>query len=394
MGVVSGIVMPFQLGTNWSRYADATSDVLGPLFAYEAMVAFFLEAGFLGILLFGRKLVPPWAHFFAAVMVGAGTLFSSFWILAANSWMQTPAGHAVVDGRFVPQSWLAIIFNASFPYRIAHTVTGFFVTTGLVVVGVAAWHLKRGQHVPEARRMLGMTLVLLGMLVPVQVVLGDLHGVNTVEHQPVKVAAMEGLWDTQARAPAVLFALPDEAAERNRYEIAVPALASLYLKHDVDATVQGLKSVGPGDRPPVVPVFFAFRAMVGLGLLMLALVAWAGVLHLRGRLFDSRTFQNACIAMIPAGFVAVIAGWTVTEVGRQPWVVYGLLRTRDAVSPSLTAIDVALSLALYVAVYLVVFGAGIYYMARLARRGPPSQVEIRDALQNERPARPLSAAEP
>jgi cytochrome d ubiquinol oxidase subunit I len=393
MGVVSGIVMPFQLGTNWSRYADATANVLGPLFAYEAMVAFFLEAGFLGILLFGRKLVPPWAHLFAAIMVGAGTLFSSFWILAANSWMQTPAGHTVVDGRFMPADWLAIIFNASFPYRIAHTVTGFFVTTGFVVVGVAAWHLKRGQHIVESRRTLGMTFALFAISVPLQVVLGDLHGVNSVEHQPVKVAAMEGLWETQARAPAVLFAVPDEARERNEYEIAIPALASLYLKHDFDATVQGLKSVTPDDRPPVIPVFYAFRIMVGLGLLMLAVVIWAGFLHWRGRLFDTPVFLNVCIAMIPAGFIAVVAGWTVTEVGRQPWVVYGLMRTRDAVSPSLTGANVALSLALYAIVYLMVFGAGIYYMARVARAGPPDHVDLRDARLSERPARPLSGAE-
>jgi cytochrome d ubiquinol oxidase subunit I len=392
-GVVSGIVMPFQFGTNWSRYADATADVLGPLFAYEAMVAFFLEAGFLGILLFGRKLVPPWAHLFAALMVCTGTLLSSFWILAANSWMQTPAGHTIVDGRFVPADWLAIIFNASFPYRITHTVTGFFVTTGLVVLGVAAWHLKHGRHVPEARRTLGMTLGLLGVLVPLQVVLGDLHGVNSAAHQPVKVAAMEGLWETRTRAPAVLLALPDERAERNHFEIAIPALASLYLKHDLDAEVQGLKSVGPEDRPPVLPVFFAFRIMVGLGLLMLALVIWGALLHWRGRLFDTRAFQNACIAMIPAGFAAVLAGWTVTEVGRQPWVVYGLMRTRDAVSPSLTGMDVALSLVLYVLVYLIVFGAGIFYMARLARQGPREQAEIRDARLDQRPARPMSAAE-
>ena len=393
MGVVSGIVMPFQLGTNWSRYADATANVLGPLFAYEAMVAFFLEAGFLGILLFGRKLVPPWAHLFAAIMVGAGTLFSSFWILAANSWMQTPAGHTVVDGRFMPADWLAIIFNASFPYRIAHTVTGFFVTTGFVVVGVAAWHLKRGQHIVESRRTLGMTFALFAISVPLQVVLGDLHGVNSVEHQPVKVAAMEGLWETQARAPAVLFAVPDEARERNEYEIAIPALASLYLKHDFDATVQGLKSVTPDDRPPVIPVFYAFRIMVGLGLLMLAVVIWAGFLQWRGRLFDTPVFLNVCIAMIPAGFIAVVAGWTVTEVGRQPWVVYGLMRTRDAVSPSLTGANVALSLALYTIVYLMVFGAGIYYMARVARAGPPDHVDLRDARLSERPARPLSGAE-
>ena len=392
MGVVSGIVMPFQLGTNWSRYADMTADVLGPLFAYEAMVAFFLEAGFLGILLFGRKLVPPWAHFFAALMVGAGTLFSSFWILAANSWMQTPAGYTVVEGRFLPADWLAIIFNASFPYRIAHTVTAFFVTTGFVVVSVSAWHLMRARHIDTARRALGMTFILLAVLVPLQVVLGDLHGVTTTEHQPIKIAAMEGLWDTQARAPSVLFAVPDEANERNRFEVAIPALASLYLKHDFDATVQGLKSVARSDRPPVVPVFYAFRLMVGMGLLMLALVLWAGVMYWRGRLFDSPVFHKACVAMAPVGFIAVVAGWTVTEVGRQPWVVYGLLRTHDAVSPSLTTANVAASLALYVLVYLIVFGAGIYYMTRLARAGPPDEVEIRDARLGERPARPLSAA--
>ena len=267
------------------------------------------------------------------------------------------------------------------------------MTTGFAVIGVAAWHLKHGRHVAESRRTLGMTLVLLGVLVPLQVVLGDLHGVNTTEHQPIKVAAMEGLWDTQARAPAVLFAVPDERAERNHLEIAIPALASLYLKHDLDATVQGLKSVPPTDRPPVVPVFYAFRIMVGLGLLMLALVLWAGLLHWRKRLFDSRAFQNACIAMIPVGFVAVLAGWTVTEVGRQPWVVHGLLRTKDAVSPSLTGADVATSLALYVIVYLIVFGAGIYYMARTARAGPPEHVDVRDAKLTERPARPLSGAE-
>jgi cytochrome d ubiquinol oxidase subunit I len=393
MGVVSGIVMPFQIGTNWSRYADVTASVLGPLFTYEVLVAFFLEAGFLGILLFGRKLVPPWAHLFSAIAVAAGTLFSSFWILAANSWMQTPQGYRIVDGRFVPADWLAVIFNPSFPYRLAHTVTGFFVTTGLVVAGVAAWHLKHDNHVPEARRMLGMTFLLLAFLVPLQVVLGDLHGVNSVEHQPIKVAAMEGAWETQARAPAVLFAWPDEARERNLYEIAIPALASLYLKHDLDATVQGLKSVAADDRPPVVPVFIAFRVMVGLGLLMLALVVSAGVLHFRKRLFVSRAFHNACIAMMPAGFIAVVAGWTVTEVGRQPWIVYGLMRTRDAVSPSLTAGNVATSLLFYAVVYVIVFGAGIFYMARVAREGPPEHVELRDARLTERPARPLSAAE-
>jgi cytochrome d ubiquinol oxidase subunit I len=393
MGVVSGIVMPFQFGTNWSRYADATSNVLGPLFAYEGMVDFFLEAGFLGILLFGRKRVPPWAHFFAAVMVAAGTLFSAFWILAANSWMHTPAGHQVVDGRFVPADWLAVIFNPSFPYRLAHTVTGFYLTTAFAVLGVTAWHLKRGRHIAESQAVMAMTITFVAVFVPVQIIAGDLHGINTLHHQPVKIAAMEGLWESQSRAPAVLFAIPDEKTERNRFEVSIPVLASLYLAHSADAVIKGLKEAAPADRPPVTPVFFAFRIMVGVGLLMLATAICGLWLRWRGRLFTSRAYQNACIAMLPAGFIAVLAGWTVTEVGRQPWVVYGLMRTRDAVSPSLTGSDVLMSVLLYVIVYIVVFGAGIYYMARLARAGPPERVELREPTFQERPARPLSAAE-
>jgi cytochrome bd ubiquinol oxidase subunit I len=393
VGVVSGIVMPFQFGTNWSRLSDTAGNVIAPLFAYEGLIAFFLESGFLGIMLFGRKLVPPWAHFFAALMVGVGTLFSSFWILSANSWMHTPAGYVMVDGRFLPTDWIAIIFNPSFPYRLAHTVTGFFVTTGFVVAGVSAWHIARGSHVAESHQALKMTLALLLGLVPLQIVLGDLHGLNTLEHQPVKVAAIEGQWETQPRAPAVLFALPDERTESNRYEIAIPGLASVYLKHDIDGVVPGLKSVPAGDRPPVLPVFFAFRIMVGIGVLMLLVVVWGGWLRWRGRLFDTPGFLGTCMLMMPAGFVAVIAGWSVTEVGRQPWVIYGLLRTRDAVTPSLTGLDVVLSLVAYAFVYAIVFGAGLYYMAQLARRGPPDQVDVRDARLSERPARPMSAAD-
>ena len=393
MGVVSGIVMPFQFGTNWSRYTDATGNVLGPLFAYEGLVAFFLEAGFLGIMLFGRKRVPAWAHFFSSIMVAAGTLFSSFWILAANSWMQTPVGHEVVDGRYVPADWLTIIFNPSFPYRLVHTVTGFYLTTAFAVLGVTAWHLKRGRHVEEARTVLDMTVIFIAIFVPIQIIAGDFHGINTLHHQPVKLAAMEGLWDTQARAPAVLFAIPDEKAERNRAEVSIPALASIYLGHSTDAVIKGLKEAAPADRPPVAPVFYAFRIMVGIGLLMLATAYWGLLLRIRGRLHTTSTYQNACIAMLPAGFVAVLAGWTVTEVGRQPWVVYGLLRTRDAVSPSLTGSDVIMSIALYVVVYLIVFGSGIFYMARLARAGPPEHVETREPTLGERPARPLSGAE-
>jgi cytochrome bd ubiquinol oxidase subunit I len=392
MGVVSGIVMPFQFGTNWSRYTDATGNILGPLFAYEGLVAFFLESGFLGILLFGRKRVPAWAHFFAAVMVAAGTLFSSFWILAANSWMQTPVGYDVVDGRYVPADWLAVIFNPSFPYRLVHTVTGFFLTTAFAVLGVTAWHLKHGRHVTEARTVLGMTVIFIAIFVPVQIFVGDLHGINTLHHQPVKLAAIEGLWDTQSHAPAVLFAIPDEAAERNRDEISIPTLASYYLGHSADAVIKGLKEAPPENRPPVAPVFFAFRVMVGIGMLMLATAYWGVWLRLRGRLYTSRAFHNACLVMLPAGFIAVLAGWTVTEVGRQPWVVYGLMRTRDAVSPSLTGTDVVTSIALYILVYLVVFGAGIFYMVRLARAGPPEHVDVREPTLDERPARPLSGA--
>jgi len=393
MGVVSGIVMPFQFGTNWSQFADATANVTAPLLAYEGLTAFFLEAGFLGVMLFGRKLVPPWVHFFASIMVATGTLISSFWILSMNSWMQTPAGYEIVDGRFFPADWFAVIFNPSFPYRIAHTVTAFMVTTGFVVVGVAAYFLRHARHVAEAQTMMSMTFWLLSLSVPLQLFIGDSHGLNTLAHQPVKIAAMEGLWNTGGRAPMVLFAIPDEQAETNHYEIAIPALASLYLTHDIDGVVQGMKDFPRADRPPVVPVFFAFRIMVGIGVLMLGVVAWSWWLRARKRLFDSRLFLAVCQAMIPSGFVAVIAGWVVTEVGRQPWVVYGLLRTRDAVSPSLTGTDVLVSIVFYMLVYAVVFGAGLYYLVRLVRAGPPEVLEAREPELGHRPARPLSAAD-
>jgi len=393
MGVVSGIVMPFQFGTNWSGLTDTAGNVLAPLLTYEGLIAFFLEAGFLGILLFGRKLVSPWVHFFAAVMVGAGTLFSSFWILSANSWMQTPAGYEVIDGRFIANDWVSVIFNPSFPYRIAHTLTGFFVTTAFVVIAVSAWDLRQRQHVPESQRAMSMGLLLLVLLVPLQIILGDAHGLNTLEYQPVKVAAMEGLWETQSHAPAVLFAIPDASGETNRFEVAIPGLASVYLTHDVNGVVKGLKAFPEGDRPPVGIVFWAFRVMVGMGVLMLVVVAWGAWLRLRGRLFSSPVYLVVCNYMAPVGFVAVLAGWTVTEVGRQPWVVWGLLRTRDAVSPSITGSDVLISLLLYIAVYAVIFSAGLFYLFRIARDGPPTELEAHDARLHERPARPLSGAD-
>ena len=390
MGVVSGIVMPFQFGTNWSEFSDKVANVVGPLLAYEGLTAFFLEAGFLGVLLFGRNRVPPWVHFMAAVLVAAGTLFSSFWILAFNSWMQTPVGHIVQDGRFIPESFAALIFNPSFPYRLAHTVSAFYVTTGFVVLAVSAWHLLRGQFRDTALLMAKMAIGFVAVMTPLQVLLGDLHGLNTLEHQPAKIAAMEGLWETQRGAPAVLLAWPDAATEANRYELAIPGLASWYLTHDWQGEVRGLKSFAPEDRPPVLPVFIAFRVMVGIGVAMLLVAWWGAWLIWRGRLETSRRFLWVAQWMGLSGFVAVLAGWTVTEVGRQPWTVYGLLRTADSVTPTLTGGDVALSLALYVFVYGLVYTAAGVYLWRLIRQGPG---EAPPPDPTARPARPLSAAE-
>ena len=387
MGVVSGVVMPFQFGTNWSRFSDATADILGPLLAYEGLTAFFLEAAFLGVLLFGRRLVPPWAHFAAALMVALGTLFSSFWILAANSWMQTPAGYEIIDGRYVPGDWLAIIFNPSFPYRLAHTVTAFYVTTGFAVLGVAAWLLRGGRFVAEARIMLSMTLWLLSALVPLQVLIGDLHGLNTRDHQPAKLAAIEARWETARTVPLTLFAIPDESSETNRYAVDVPYLGSLILTHSWDGEIKGLKDWPREDRPPVAIPFFAFRVMVGIGLLMLAVVAASWWLRVQGRLFDADWFLRACLWMSPLGFIAVLAGWITTEVGRQPWTIYGLMRTAESVPPSLTGSHVLLSLLGYVIVYLIIYPAGLLVMARMVRKGPDS-IEADSPIEGGRPERP------
>lgn len=391
MGVVSGIVMPFQFGTNWSRYSDATADIVGPLMAYEGLTAFFLEAGFLGVLLFGRKRVPPWVHLFAAVMVAAGTVFSTFWILAVNSWMQTPVGHVIENGRFLPNDWVQVIFSPSFPYRLAHTAVAFFITTAFVVMGAACHYLRRQRDTGEALTMLKMGLGLTAVLVPLQVVIGDLHGLNTLEHQPVKIAAMEANWQTRSNMPLLLFAWPDEAAQRNRAEIGIPGAGSLILRHHVDGVVPGLRDWKPEDRPPVAVPFFAFRVMVGVGLLMLAVVVAGLVQWKRGRLATSRRFHLACMAASPLGFVAVLAGWITTEVGRQPWVVYGLMRTRDAVTPHLAPSDVGVSLAVYVVAYVLMFGAGLLFMGRLVRGGfaPPPTESARPV---GTAARPLSAA--
>jgi len=331
-------------------------------------------------------------HFGAAVMVAAGTLFSAFWILAVNSWMQTPVGHGVVEGRFVPGDWVAVIFTPSFPYRLAHTVTAFYITTALVVAGVAAFHLRAGRFREEGTTMLKQAFGLLTLLVPLQMEIGDLHGLNTREHQPAKIAAIEANWETQSRMPLLLFAWPDERAEANAIEVGIPVLGSIILTHHADGVVQGLKDWRPEFRPPVAIPFFAFRTMVGVGVLMLALVVCSWWVWWRGRLADALWFLKLCELAAPLGFVAVIAGWITTEVGRQPWVVYGLLRTGEAVTPSLTTSDVLVSLAVYVIAYIAIFGAGGYFLVRLMRAGPVEKA-VAEAHPMGRPARPLSAAE-
>jgi cytochrome d ubiquinol oxidase subunit I len=342
--------------------------------------------------LFGRKLVPPWAHFVAALMVALGTLFSTFWILSTNSWMQTPAGYEIVDGRFVPKDWLQIIFSPSFPYRLAHVVDAVYITTSFVVVGVAASYLRRARFVEESRTMLSMTLWLLTVLVPLQFLLGDAHGLNTLEHQPAKLAAIEAIWDTHSRVELNLFAIPDEAAETDRYVLAIPDLGSLILTHDPNGTVRGLKDWPADQRPsPVIVPFFGFRIMVGIAVVMLGVVLTSLWLRWRGELFDARWFLWGCTLASPLGFVAVLAGWATTEVGRQPWTVYGLLRTADSVSPSLTGLDVAVSLAGYCVVYLVMFSAGLALMIRIIRLGPAEESTELEPIESGRPAAPVQA---
>jgi cytochrome d ubiquinol oxidase subunit I len=391
MGVVSGIIMPFQFGTNWSRFTDATADVLSPLFAYEGLMAFFLEASFLGVLLFGRKLVPRWAHFFAALMVAFGTLLSSFWILSANSWMQTPQGYKLVNGRFEPVDWLAIIFNPSFPYRFLHNVTAFYITTAFVVMGVGAYLWRSNKAVAEARIMIVMALDLLIVLVPLQMVLGDQHGLNTLRYQPAKLAAIEGRYDTESPTPLTLFGIPDDKDAVMHDDIEVPELGSLILTHSWSGAIKGLKQFPADERPPVAPPFYCFRIMVGIAFLMLFLVVAGQVLQFRRRL-NSGWFLRVAQFAAPLGFFAVIAGWITTEVGRQPWTVYGLLRTADSVSPSLTGSDVIISLALYVAVYLLMFPTGIAFMASIVRRGIKEEILEPAAIESGRPDRPFEAA--
>jgi cytochrome d ubiquinol oxidase subunit I len=390
MGVVSGIVMSFQFGTNWSKFSIAAGNVIGPLLNYEVLTAFFLEATFLGVMLFGWRKVSDRMHFLATAMVAIGTLISTFWIIAANSWMQTPAGYELKDGVFYPVDWWAVIFNPSFLYRLPHMVLAAFLTTATVVGGVAATYLLRGAHVEKAKLMLRCALAFIAITVPVQILVGDAHGLNVRDKQPAKLAAIEARWDTEQSVPLTLFAIPDEAAETNRYAIDVPHLGSLILTHEWNGEVKGLKDFPPDARPPVAPVFFAFRLMVGVGLLMFAMAIVGLVLWRAGRLFTTRWFLRATALMTPAGFVAVLCGWYTAEIGRQPWLVYGLMRTADGFS-GVPLGSVVTSLVTFVVVYAIVFGFGTWYLVKLVRAGPVAAPPRATLVQT--PARPISAAD-
>ncbi|MFD0937241.1 cytochrome ubiquinol oxidase subunit I [Methylobacterium trifolii] len=396
LGVVSGIVMSYQLGTNWSRYADFTGNVLGPLIQYEVITAFFLEAGFLGIMLFGWDRVGDRLHFVSTCMVALGTLISAFWILSANSWMQTPAGFTIENGRAVATDWLAVIFNPSFPIRYAHMVLGCFLTTAFAVAGMSAWMILRARKEPAekvrgARLSLSMAMWFAVICTPIQIFVGDSHGLAVLKHQPTKLAAIEANWDRQADMPLLLFAIPNMEAERNDFEIGIPRLGSFILTHDFSGVVPGLKDVPRDQRPPVWPVFYSFRIMVALGMAMLGLSLWSLLLRRRGTLFTNRWFLTCAMLMTPSGFGAVLFGWFTAEIGRQPYIVYGHLRTADAVSP-LTTNAVTASLVAFLIAYTIIFGFGSYYLAKLLRKGPePLEEAVRGGDLHRKPKRPLSA---
>lgn len=377
MGVVSGLVMAYQFGTNWSSFSKFAGGVTGPLLAYEVLTAFFLEAGFLGVMLFGWKKVGPGLHYFATVMVAVGTLVSATWILASNSWLQTPQGFEIINGRVVPVHWLQVIFNPSFPYRLAHMTVAAYLATALFVGASGAWHLLRGSGTPATNRMLSMAMWMILILAPIQMVIGDQHGLNTLKYEPAKIAAIEGHWDdTPGRSvPLNLFGLPDMSAEQTRYALEVPYLGSLILTHDLHGRIPGLKQFPAADRPNSTIVFWTFRSMVGLGVLMLLLGIWSVLLRRRGKLFESRAFLRFATLMGPSGLSAIIAGWVTTEVGRQPWVVYGVMRTQDAVSNH-SALALSTTLIVFVVMYVAVFGTGIRYMLKLVAKGPGGAEDI------------------
>ena len=386
MGVVSGIVLSYEFGTNWSRFSLIVGNVVGPLIGYEVLTAFFLEATFLGIMLFGWRRVPPGLHVLSAILVAVGTLFSAFWIIAANSWMQFPAGHVIRDGIAYPADWLSAVFSPTFPIRFAHMVSAAYLTTAFVVLATGARYLVNGQQPEHGRTMLKMGLGMAIVLAPLQLLIGDVHGLLAERVQPAKIAAVEAHWNGAEPGSFVFFAIPDEANEVNRYEIAIPGLGSLLITHSFTGLFPGLKDFAAVDRPPVAIPFFAFRLMVGLGLIMIAMAVWGTVQWWRGRLEESRLFLRLASWTWPIGFIAIISGWTVAEVGRQPWVATGILRTADAASPVAPS-AVGATLILFVIVYFAVFGTGIVYISRLIRKGPTPDQAPPEGVPN----RPLTA---
>lgn len=392
MGVVSGIVMSFQFGTNWSNFSYATANFLGPVLSYEVLTAFFLEAAFLGVLLFGRDKVPQGVHLFAAIMVATGTFISAFWILSANSLMHTPDGLEIRNGIYYVLSWSDAIFNPSFFYRFAHMAMASFLTATFVVAGVSAWFVLQNREFAANRKALSISLWLMLVLSPAQVLIGDFHGLNTLEHQPLKVAAMEGNWHKGTGVPLILFAIPDQEAQTNHFELKIPKVASYILTHDWEGEVPGLTEVEPENQPPVFIVFWAFRVMVALGLLMVLFGLTGLILRKGGRYYRSTGFLNGLRLMSLAPFIAVLAGWIVTEVGRSPWLMYGQMTHSQGLTPSITGGMALFTLIGYVVVYGLIFTAGVYYLLKVFRGGLEKANAPHEQDDIERPKRPFSAA--
>ena len=381
MGVVSGIVMSYQFGTNWSVFSDKAGPIIGPLMGYEVLSAFFLEAGFLGIMLFGREKVGDRLHMAATAIVALGTVMSAFWIISVNSWMQTPQGYSINDvGQFVPEDWWAIVFNPSFPYRLVHMVLAAYLTTAFVVGGVGAWHLLRNPDSHDTRAagiMFSMAMWMALIVTPIQIVAGDMHGVNTLEHQPAKIAAMEGHYESfpEGRAPLILFGMPDDVAGKTRYKVEIPLLGSLILTHSLDTPIRGLDAFPADQRPKSALIFWTFRIMVAIGFGMLGIGLWSAWARWKGRLYTASWLHRAALVMAPTGFLAVLCGWITTEVGRQPFTVYGLLTTSESAAP-LQAQAVGVSLIAFIVVYFFVFGSGTFYVMRLMSKRPKDRINI------------------
>lgn len=392
IGVVSGIVMSFQFGTNWSNFSYATANFLGPVLSYEVVTAFFLEAAFLGVLLFGRDKVPQGVHLFAACMVALGTFISSFWILAANSLMQTPQGLELVNGIYHVSSWSEALFTPSFGYRFLHMALASFLTAALVVAGVSAWFLLKNREFEANRKALSIALWFLLFLAPAQALVGDFHGINTLKYQPMKVAAMEGNWETQKGVPLLLFAIPDKEEQTNHFEVKIPKLASFILTHDWDGEVPGLKEVSKEEQPPVFIVFWSFRIMVALGFLMIGFALWGLILRRKGRYYKSPLFLNGLRLMSLSPFFAVLAGWIVTETGRAPWLIYGQMTHAQGLTPSLTGGMALFTLVGYIIVYSLVFSSGVYYLLKVFKGGIEKASAPHEMDEIERPMRPFSAA--